>query len=667
MDESILNQIIGDHYRITERIKAGGVAVVYRAIDLRNNDDVAIKLLQSSWAEHDEVIHRFEREAKIMQTLQHPHIVRYRDHGRYKHRPFIVMDYIGGGSLSEQLKNTAEISLGNAVRLIAQVADALTYAHDLDIVHRDLKPGNILIEDDDTAKLTDFGIARVLEGTMLTMTGHMPGTPLYMSPEQARGEQDLGPLSDLYSLAVIAYLLCTGYLPFSGTDSIVIINQHLSAIPASPTELNPSLPPEMDDVLLKGLAKIPQDRYASVKAFSDALTAATGNYHLISIQLSKKRQSTPVKPVASPAKPIPQTTSMGEIPQPASEPSTQSIPSNQNRNSRIFPIAIVILLLLIAILVFFIQNDDGAGTDNANGNGGAVALAEATPEVTESPTPTATDTDLPTNTRTITATATATSTLTETPTSTITVTSSSTSSVTPTHTPTLTTTTTVMPQIGDVLDLTLTEVVLLNRALTALARTPSATPNATMTPTSTPTITPTVTLSPSPTLDDESQTETSEAGSTSVAELAENMTATQPGRCLIRLAPNVETVLIHVGPGLDRSPRGNLANYLQSRSIPAAPINGQLVNDDGELWWRIAPSGGGIAENELDRFWLQDTDAIVKIGDCEGVPVVDEPVRINITPTLFRPTPGRNVEPFSVPDENSDPRGQATPTIGIQG
>ncbi len=291
MEQSIVNSQI-DHYYIKRRIKAGGVAVVYEAMDTNNDGEiVALKLLQTNWAQHEEVIYRFEREARIMHQLKHPHIVEFRDFGMINGRPYIVMEYMPGGSLAEGLKKVQQINLGSSAKLLAQIANALDYAHAKNIVHRDLKPGNILLRDKSHAVLTDFGIARVLEQTMLTLTGNMPGTPHYMSPEQARGATELDPLSDQYSFAVIAYLLTTGGLPFKGTDPIVIINQHLSGQPPLPSRVNPDLPKELDGVLLKALAKNPADRFSAITEFSEAFLEATDGHRKLNVMLASRRNN----------------------------------------------------------------------------------------------------------------------------------------------------------------------------------------------------------------------------------------------------------------------------------------------------------------------------------------------------------------------------------------
>ncbi|MFW5748227.1 MAG: serine/threonine-protein kinase [Chloroflexota bacterium] len=439
MDVSIINTRI-DHYLIVERVKAGGVAIVYRAIDERDNSPVAFKLLQTNWAEHDEVISRFEREARIMSQLHHPHIVRFRGSGIYEGRPYIVMDFMEGGSLSERLKRIAQISLGGTARLLAQIASALDYAHRKGIVHRDLKPGNILMRDERHAALTDFGIARGLEHTILTTTGQMPGTPHYMSPEQARGSDNVDYTSDLYSLGIITYLLTAGRLPFGGGDAIVIINQHMSIDPVIPREHNPELPPALDNVLMKALAKQPADRYRSAGGFADAFSHAIAGYENLSVRLQLRTQNPPElldfqsRVFSSEADLPPSPDDFLSLP--------QGVPKERRggRGGWAFGVIVGLLLLVVVGLGLFMIGSDNEAEPAPNVPGVAAA--------TDEPTSTATATITPTNTQpqaaavtaaattaAPTVTATATPTASATATATPTTSATATATVTPSSTP----------------------------------------------------------------------------------------------------------------------------------------------------------------------------------------------------------------------------------------
>ena len=455
MDESIINTLVGD-YRIDERIKAGGMAVVYKATDERTGETIALKLLQTSWAEHEEVIDRFEREARIMKGLNHPHIVQFRDYGTYQHRPYIVMDYLAGGSLSEKLRGSAHITLQGTARLLGQIASALDYAHGKGIVHRDLKPGNILLDGNTHAAITDFGIARVLEHTMITTLGQMPGTPQYMSPEQARGDLELMQSSDIYSLGVIAYLLSTGTLPFTGTDPMIIMNLHLTKLPPVPSSIKPELNRPVDRVLQRVLEKKAENRYSSVVEFALAFEAAIRGIEDVEVHIRTRRreddeemeESLPTEPIFSPL-----------APQVEFEPTFSPVPrrgeliANLPRPARSttgLAIALVIALAVIVGLGVVVLN--GGGDDNPDEAATQAALAidateEVTPEITEEvPTATGTATQVeaavtldasvtPSTTPSDTATRTATATGTRTPTTTASLTLTPSSTSTPTRRP----------------------------------------------------------------------------------------------------------------------------------------------------------------------------------------------------------------------------------------
>jgi len=465
MEESILNTQLDD-FLIQTRIKAGGVAVVYQGIDTRTGEKVAIKVLQSNWAEHEEVVARFMREAKIVSQLNHPHIIKYISTGIRGNQPYIAMEYMPGGSLSERLKRVSHIKLGAAARLISQVASALEYAHRKEIVHRDMKPGNILMRDDTHAVLTDFGIARVTQSD-LTMTGYMPGTPHYMSPEQARGAEELDTLSDIYSLAVIAYLLVTGKLPFTGTDPLVIINQHLTADPPVPSALNPDIPEAVDKVILKGLAKASEDRYQSARSFSFALDRAVRGHEQVDVIITAGGTAPGAVDVESVEKVFSTDANPG-IEVPTSRQLRLDDDNNRNLSFIVWGFVVAILIIMIGVLVVALNNDDG---NNALGNVAQVtddvestvaagieqtqtiAATEATPTPTQTATPTMTptftETPTPSPTETLTPTPTATSTQTATPTNTATNTPTATPTQTatpsPTQTPTPTLTNTPRP------------------------------------------------------------------------------------------------------------------------------------------------------------------------------------------------------------------------------
>ena len=262
-------------YQLLQRIGRGGMGEVWLSEDPRLRRRVAIKTLPPHNRHDAEYSSRFEREAQATAALNHPHILPIHDYGEEllpngKIVNYIVMPYVEGGSLASYIDDLADKHIGmsqqEAIHYLSQMAEAIDYAHQQGVIHRDVKPGNMLMRSRDWLLLTDFGIARVLNDTRhYTQTNIPAGTPEYMSPEQAQGHAEAA--SDLYSLAVIAYQFITGRLPFSAETHYATIIQHMTMEPPSPRQFNPYISPELEQVLLRGLAKRPADRYASARDF----------------------------------------------------------------------------------------------------------------------------------------------------------------------------------------------------------------------------------------------------------------------------------------------------------------------------------------------------------------------------------------------------------------
>jgi serine/threonine protein kinase len=277
MPGGAINKPFGS-YLVQEKVGSGGVAKVYKAIDRRTNETVALKVMHSIWGEKSDVARRFQKEAEIVKKLQHPCIVAVYDYGIIRGRTYLVMQYMPGGCLSERFQDPVPVTSQEVVRLLRRIASALDHAHRKEVIHRDLKLENILLDERGDAALSDFGIARVKDSKNLTMTGSIVGTPMYMSPEQARGKRQLDYRSDLYSLAVMSYLLTVGRFPFVGNDLLAILQQHVNAPPPPPSEIAPDLPRGLDNVLLRGLAKKPSERYPSADAFIEAYARVMSDY-----------------------------------------------------------------------------------------------------------------------------------------------------------------------------------------------------------------------------------------------------------------------------------------------------------------------------------------------------------------------------------------------------
>jgi len=263
------------HYKILDRLGRGGMAMVYKAQDTRTHQIVALKVLHDHYSTHTEVIQRFNREADIFYRLKHPNIVPIIDHGVEDGTFYIAMAYIARGTLYEHFYSPREIDAEFTISILNQLASALDYAHKQGVIHRDLKLENILLDENDKPYLTDFGIAFLADATRLTDHQSALGTPMYMSPEQANG-LDVTSRSDLYSLAVMAYLMTTGYHPFTGHDPYTVLYQHIKQPPPVPTIVNKDLPRAINAVLLRGLEKDPNKRFPNATKFVMAIEDAFG-------------------------------------------------------------------------------------------------------------------------------------------------------------------------------------------------------------------------------------------------------------------------------------------------------------------------------------------------------------------------------------------------------
>src|SRR6266446_3422297 len=253
-------------YELRRRVAQGGMAEVYLGYDRRVRRQVAIKVL---YGRDESFVRRFEREALAVGTLSHDHILPLYDFGEQRPWYYLVMPYIEGGTLREYLLQRKRLSLEEAASFIDQVASALQYAHDHGVVHRDVKPSNILLRPDGYAYLVDFGLAKaMMETESLTNEGALIGTPEYMAPEQSNGTSDHR--SDIYSLGIILYQMLTGRLPFTADSPVATSLKHIQTTPVSPRELNSEISQAVEKVILKAMAKDPNERYQEAQALSIA-------------------------------------------------------------------------------------------------------------------------------------------------------------------------------------------------------------------------------------------------------------------------------------------------------------------------------------------------------------------------------------------------------------
>jgi serine/threonine-protein kinase len=266
--------VVGDAYELGPELGRGGMAIVYRATDLRLRRDVAVKVLPPEMAFRADVRRRFLREAETAAQLDHPNIVPIYSVDERGGLVYFVMALVDGENLSVRLAR-GRLPIEETRGILSDVAEALAYAHSRGVIHRDIKPDNIIIRrEDGRALVTDFGIARAAEAdSHLTATGVAVGTPAYMSPEQALGEREVDGRSDIYSLGIVAYQLLTGALPFTAANTPAMMMKHVSEMPPPLLQVRPDLPPGLAAAVERAIAKRPEDRWQDAAAFRDALSS----------------------------------------------------------------------------------------------------------------------------------------------------------------------------------------------------------------------------------------------------------------------------------------------------------------------------------------------------------------------------------------------------------
>jgi beta-lactam-binding protein with PASTA domain/predicted Ser/Thr protein kinase len=269
--DPLIGALFDGRYKILKRLGTGGMATVYLAEDQELGRRIAIKILNSKHASDKQFVERFRREASSAAGLSHPNIVQIYDRGNAEGTYYIAMEVIEGRSLKELVIERGPSPIPIAVNYGRQILAALRFAHRNGVVHRDIKPHNVLVDDEGRVKVTDFGIARAGASEM-TEVGSIIGTAQYLSPEQARGAP-VDDRSDLYSVGVLLYELLTGVAPYNGDTPVEIAMKHLSAVPEPPSVKRPEVPPELDAVVLRALAKSPDDRYQSAAEMDADLSA----------------------------------------------------------------------------------------------------------------------------------------------------------------------------------------------------------------------------------------------------------------------------------------------------------------------------------------------------------------------------------------------------------
>ncbi len=341
--------VLGGRYRVEARIGSGGMAEVFRGLDTVLDRTVAIKVLLPQFARDAGFVARFSREAQAAARLNHPDIVGVYDTGTDGDTKFIVMEFIEGRTLAEFLASGGRPSTTQAVDLAQRVAQALSAAHAQGIVHRDIKPANIMVTRDGSLKVMDFGIARMSTDITAPQTSSVLGTPTYLSPEQAQG-QPVDARSDIYSLGILLYELLVGRPPFTGDSPVAIAYKQVNETPVPPSQLNPDVPPRLDAVVMKALAKNPANRYQTAESLYEDLER---------VKRGQDVEATPLLPAG------------GDATQVISRPqSTQVLPPQEEQpgSGRKVWLGVLIGILVVGILGaggYFLAsalNDSGGGS-----------------------------------------------------------------------------------------------------------------------------------------------------------------------------------------------------------------------------------------------------------------------------------------------------------------
>jgi serine/threonine protein kinase len=384
---AVKGRVYGNRYEIDLHIARGGMAEVYRARDRLLGRPVALKVLFPELSVDRSFVERFRREAQAAANLSHPNIVPVFDWGEDAGAYYIVMEFVDGQPLSAILRSSGPLPPERSVPIATDVASALAYAHRRGVVHRDVKPGNILITEDSTVKVTDFGIARAVNADeSLTQTGAVMGTATYFSPEQAQGIGVDG-RSDIYSLGVVMFEMATGRPPFTGESPVAIASKHVRELPPLPHEINPQVPPQLERIIMKAMAKLPEDRYQSAAELQEALAAFSQGK---SAPASTSPPTTIVEPTSifqsagsQPTEMVGATALAGSsgpptmIAPPASRLAGGVPPENQNlaalaaekreqRRTRIYGGLLGVMIIALAVIVFLIGRSLGYFGNNSS-------------------------------------------------------------------------------------------------------------------------------------------------------------------------------------------------------------------------------------------------------------------------------------------------------------
>ncbi|WP_247949880.1 Stk1 family PASTA domain-containing Ser/Thr kinase [Streptococcus constellatus] len=357
-----VGKIFAGRYRIIKQIGRGGMADVYLAKDLiLDGEEVAVKVLRTNYQTDPIAVARFQREARAMADLDHPHIVRITDIGEEEGQQYLAMEYVAGLDLKRYIKEHAPLSNEEAVWIMGQILLAMRLAHTHGIVHRDLKPQNVLLTPDGDAKVTDFGIAVAFAETSLTQTNSMLGSVHYLSPEQARGSKATVQ-SDIYAMGIIFYEMLTGHIPYDGDSAVTIALQHFQKPLPSVIAENPNVPQPLENVVIKATAKKLTDRYQSVAEMyvdlSSCLSADRRNEKKLVFDdtakadtktLPKVSQNTLIS-ASKPTTPTPIKETVSSNSQPTTKPKTKKKRRLRTRYKVLLSAVVLVIAALVALV-----------------------------------------------------------------------------------------------------------------------------------------------------------------------------------------------------------------------------------------------------------------------------------------------------------------------------
>src|SRR5437764_6145095 len=387
----MIEQLLNGRYRLLRPLGTGGMASVYLAEDLRLGRRVAVKVLHPQFASDPSFVARFAYEARIAAGLAHPHIVQVYDVGHDGDRHYIVMEFVEGETLKDLITRQGALPVARALAIIDGVLAALELAHAHNLIHRDIKAQNILLTSGGDVKVTDFGIARAFSGTAmptLTLADMVLGTVHYFAPEQAQGRPAV-PQSDVYAAGIVLYEMLTGTLPFDAENPLAVAMQQINQVPTRPTRLNPAIPPSVEAIVLKALAKNPAERFAGAAEMQAAVAAARSG----AAQPTRAMAAAPTTAM----RPFPPRSASRAGTRSAAQATARKTSAGRTMRRALWLTGAPLVVAAAALLGYYLSGGNVLGF-------GGFGSATPTPSVTPQPTASATPAPTPAPTRTPTAT-----------------------------------------------------------------------------------------------------------------------------------------------------------------------------------------------------------------------------------------------------------------------